>query len=462
MRRSNIKEFGAPLKYFQCLESLDLGECEYLTRTPDFSGAKNLGTLKFVGCSSLEKVHSSIGDLRMLVELNLGGCTRLKKLPRKFWHWQLRSVEDPSSSVRYSSKIKELGENFGILTSLRKLDLSFTNIHILPSNTPHLLKPPKSIPNFMRSFFRNYHLKLIQQFPPNLEVINLQNCKNLEVVSATLPTCLKWIDLYACTNLKMLPELPHTIAHIWLIDCKNLKMLSQLPQTLLSLYAINCEWLETVHLPNMLKFVNLTNCKKLKEIQGWENAQFLREIKLIGVPCINFSENINQILKVSKLDSNIKFEGSLPNNETLSWLMFEENGSSSSSISFPWPRLISNLEFLGICIWVVSKLCPSHDTYYSSGIEKDGFTVYKKLTLNEVELKRMVSNVEFILPGSFKVIKTGEVIKLTLKFKFEKGIAMKISVEALYRDREDDSLQFLCLAKFDFNTQEKEEEQKDF
>ncbi|XP_031111602.1 disease resistance protein TAO1-like [Ipomoea triloba] len=392
MWESNIKEFGAPLKYFQCLESLDLGWCKHLTRTPDLSGAKNLRKLSFCGCSSLEKVHSSIGDLRMLVELNLGGCTRLKKIPKKFWHWQLRSVEDPSSS-----KIKEFGENSGMLTSLRRLDLRETNIQSLPSNTSYLLKPPKSISNLRRSFSHNDYLKLVPQFPPNLEDIILEDCQNLEVVSATLPTCLKEIilngctnlkmlpklfhtlvnniyldhsknlevvsattlptclesiSLFGCTNLKMLPELPHTLAYIWLKDCKNLKMLPQLPQNLLSLYAINCELLETVHLPKMLTYVNLTHCKKLKEIQGWENAHFLMEIKLRGVPCIKFSENINQVLKVSKWNCNIEFEGNLPNNETLSWIKFEENGSS-----FQWPPLISNLEFLGICIWVLSKLC---------------------------------------------------------------------------------------------------------
>nr|GMD65043.1 TMV resistance protein N-like [Ipomoea batatas] len=200
----------------------------------------------------------------------------------------MRSVEDPlssTSSVCYS----------GMLTSLRRLYLSGTNILNLPSNTSHLLKPPKSIPNLRRSFFQNDHLQLIQQFPPNLEVIMLSFCDNLEVVSATFPTSLGQIILSGCTNLKMLPELPHTLRHIILEDCKNLKMLSQLPQKLISLDAINCELLETVHLPKKLESVHFGNCKKLKEIQGWENAQFLREIKLRGVPNIKFSENINKV-----------------------------------------------------------------------------------------------------------------------------------------------------------------------
>ncbi|XP_031132343.1 TMV resistance protein N-like isoform X2 [Ipomoea triloba] len=39
---SNIKEFKAPLKYFPCLESLDMVGCHHLTRTPNFSGCQNL------------------------------------------------------------------------------------------------------------------------------------------------------------------------------------------------------------------------------------------------------------------------------------------------------------------------------------------------------------------------------------------------------------------------------------
>ncbi|XP_019189908.1 PREDICTED: TMV resistance protein N-like [Ipomoea nil] len=446
MQWSNIKEFGAPLKYFPCLESLDLGGCKYLTRTPNFSGAKNLRKLSFMECSSLEKVHSSIGDLRMLVELDLSYCERLKKLPKKFWHWQLRSAEDPSSSVCYSSKIKELGENSGMLTSLRILNLHRTNIHNLPANTTsHLLKPPKSIPNLWRSFFQNDHLKLIPQFPPNLKHISLYKCKNLKVVSATFPTCLERIFLYGCTNLKMLLELP---------------------QNLQSLSAINCESLETVYLPKMLKYVNLTHCKKLKEIQGWENAQFLTGIELRGVPNIKLSEIINKVLKVSKLNSNIEFEGYLPNNETLSWIKFEENGSS---ISFQWPPLISNLEFLGICIWVGLLWLNAKDCYkYYGTIEKDGFTVwsrswYSLLIGVQVELleegEDVVSFVDFIPQDCFIDIKAREIFKVILEVRavgnVNKGWVKKIRAEALYRDRENGFLQFVPITKLESNTEER-------
>ncbi|XP_019161002.1 PREDICTED: uncharacterized protein LOC109157604 [Ipomoea nil] len=201
-------------------------------------------------------------------------------------------------------------------------------------------------------------------------------------------------------------------------------MLLELPQNLQSLSVINCESLETVYLPKMLKYVNLTHCKKLKEIQGWENAQFLTKIELRGVPNIKLSEIINKVLKVSKLNSNIEFEGYLPNNGTLSWIKFEEN---ESSISFQWPPLISNLEFLGICIWVGLLWLDAKDCYkYYGTIEKDGFTVwslnwYSLLNGVQVELleegENVVSFVDFIPQDCFIDIKAGEIFKVILEIQ---------------------------------------------
>nr|GMD71607.1 TMV resistance protein N-like [Ipomoea batatas] len=259
---------------------------------------------------------------------------------------------------------------------------------------------------------------------------------------------------------------------ICLRDWKSLKMLPQLPQKLMSLEAINCESLETVHLPKKLKHVHFDNCIKLKEIQ-WENAQFLRNIKLRGVPNIKFSETINQVLKVSKLNYKIKFEGYLPRNETLSWIKFEENGSS---ISFQWPQLISKLELLGICIWVVLPRLERypHDEYYGR-IEKDGFKVWSRRwysfldAYSEAELLEeggYDSFVDFIPQESFEDIKAGKIFKVIpklinilgvfesfSKFKYvKKGMEHKVRVEVLYRDREDGLLQFLPLTKLDSNT----------
>ncbi|XP_019172435.1 PREDICTED: protein VARIATION IN COMPOUND TRIGGERED ROOT growth response-like [Ipomoea nil] len=400
MRESSIKEFRAPLKYFRYLECLDLDGSELLTRTPNFSGAQNLRMVSFCGCSNLEKVHSSIGDLRMLVDLNLSYCKRLKKIPKNFW--QLRSVEDPSSSVCYSSKIKELLENSEKLTSLRWLRLNGTNIRSLPSNND---------------------LKVIQEFPHNLIHIGLANCKNLEVVS-TLPTSLKEINLMGCKNLKMLPELPQNLRYLW---------------------ANNCVSLEKVNLPKMLKDVDLTGCKKLKEIRGCENTQFLWGIKLRGVPHIKFSEIIEQVLKSSKLDFFISFQCSLPDSETLSRIRCQVNGSS---ISFRWT--LSNFEFVGICIWVVLKLWSRNCSYYCT-LEKDGFKLcsgcpdWIELLEDQLLEGENISFLHFIPWHWCKDIKTGEVIKIIPKTEdVEKCMVKKIGVEALYRDR-DGFLQFLPL-----------------
>lgn len=85
MEHSNIKEFPT-LKHFPCLEVLNLDYSDYLTRTPNFSGAQNLRKLSFLRCCNLKKVHSSIGELKKLIHLSFHGCEKLEKLPNNVRH----------------------------------------------------------------------------------------------------------------------------------------------------------------------------------------------------------------------------------------------------------------------------------------------------------------------------------------------------------------------------------------
>ncbi|XP_031111601.1 TMV resistance protein N-like isoform X3 [Ipomoea triloba] len=228
------------------------------------------------------------------------------------------------------------------------------------------------------------------------------------------------------------------------------------------------------HLPrNVLRFLRWNQCplkyipsaysfERLVKLEMWES-----NIKEFGVPL--------KVLKASTLNFPIEFEGNLSNNETLSWIKFEENGSSSSSsISFQWSPLISNLEFLGICIWVVVLVLEPFPTdcyiHYNSRIEKDGFRVWYRsrdsIRLSGVQLLKeggnVVSFVDFIPRDCFKDIKAGEIFKVISnveevipKFKYvQVGMVKKIRVEALYRDREDGFLQFLPFTKLDSNTTE--------
>lgn len=108
---------------------------------------------------------------------------------------------------------------------------------------------------------------------------------------------IKDIELHDCKNLKIISQLPSNLESITLLRCNNLKVLPKLPQKLRNLVATDCESMEKV--PNLLnctelEVLNLSGCRKLKEIRGWENLHLSR-ITLIGVPHINFSESIKKV-----------------------------------------------------------------------------------------------------------------------------------------------------------------------
>ena len=50
---------------------------------PDVTEAPNLEKLILKGCTSLSKIHTSLGYLRKIISLNLDGCVCLESLPCK-------------------------------------------------------------------------------------------------------------------------------------------------------------------------------------------------------------------------------------------------------------------------------------------------------------------------------------------------------------------------------------------
>ncbi|XP_022640766.1 probable disease resistance protein RPP1 [Vigna radiata var. radiata] len=73
------------LQVLERLKFLNLSHSKYLIETPDFSTLPSLEWLILKDCSSLCKVHPSIGDLCNLLLLNLKNCTNLRSLPRELY-----------------------------------------------------------------------------------------------------------------------------------------------------------------------------------------------------------------------------------------------------------------------------------------------------------------------------------------------------------------------------------------
>ncbi|RVW79813.1 Disease resistance-like protein DSC1 [Vitis vinifera] len=260
MSFSRLEQLWEGNKSFQKLKFIKLSHSQHLIKTPDFSGAPNLRRIILVGCTSLVKVHPSIGTLKKLIFLDLEGCKNLKSFSSSIHMESLQIL-----NLAGCSKLKKFPEVQGAMYNLPELSLKGTAIKGLPLSIEYL---------------------------NGLALLNLGECKSLE----SLPSCifklksLKTLILSNCLRLKKLPEirenmeslkelflddtglreLPSSIEHLnelVLLQMKNCKKLASLPESIFKLKS--------------LKTLTISNClglKKLPEIR--ENMESLKELFL--------------------------------------------------------------------------------------------------------------------------------------------------------------------------------------
>nr|GMD45982.1 TMV resistance protein N-like [Ipomoea batatas] len=304
-------------------------------------------------------------------------------------------------------------------------------------------------------------LKVLPKLSHSVEnLLFLSNCVNLYMIQ-DFPPILTHICLYNCKNLQTLPQLPPNLERINLSSCKKLKMIPQLPQKLTSLEARNCVSLEKV--PNLSKCSGLyeldfSGCRKLKEIQGWENLHSLWILKLGGTPHnIVSNNNIKELLIGPKLESD--FTCTLTCNEVPSWIRCKEEGSL---LSFQWP--LNNSEnytmgFLGLFFWVVLKAraLPDRDVVVSIQINGLGVKIYGYEIQYEVEEISFLhwSPRDDLDNGLGTHIKVGEVMKVTIdETQVKARMVKRIGVVALYRNT-DGFVQFVPITKVGLTTKKR-------
>ncbi|KAI4305746.1 hypothetical protein L6164_029094 [Bauhinia variegata] len=139
LRSKMIKPWNGT-RFFGKLKSIDLSHSKDLTQTPIISGIPHLERLILEGCTSLVKIHQSIGQHNKLVELNVKDCINLKSFPGKIEMSSLKNfILSGCSKIQ---KLPDFGEN---MESLSVLDLKdCINVVCLP-NTIRYLKSLKTL-----------------------------------------------------------------------------------------------------------------------------------------------------------------------------------------------------------------------------------------------------------------------------------------------------------------------------
>ena len=272
--------------------------------------------LKLTGCTSLVKVHQSIGNLKSLVLLRLDYCLSLKTIPESMGN--LKSLR--TLNVAECSQLEKLPESLGDIESLTELFTKGTAIKQLPTSARYLKKLTKL--SFGGYNYSSY-LPSKSQFPRFLSWLSPQSCsvslamlppsftsltslKELNLSYSGLSEATSSIDLGSLSFLENLNlsgheffNLPSSISRLSKLQfltvegCRNLLSISELPSSLLFLSINDCTSIERVSAPlqhESLPLLNVKGCRNLIEIQGMECVGNNWSILNLN-GCNNLSEN---------------------------------------------------------------------------------------------------------------------------------------------------------------------------
>ena len=219
---------------------MNLKHSIFLTETPDFSRVTNLKRLVLKGCTSLYKVHPSLGNLNKLNFLNLKNCKMLKSLPSSICGLECLEIFILSGC----SKFEELPENFGNLEMLKEFCADRTAITVLPSSFSLLRNleilsfegckvPPPAFSWLLPRRISNFSSLVLSPLSSfsSLKTLRLRACNISD--GATLDSfgflsSLEDLDLSE-NNFVTLPSNISRLSHLKMLGLENCKRLRALP-----------------------------------------------------------------------------------------------------------------------------------------------------------------------------------------------------------------------------------------
>ncbi|RVW37817.1 Disease resistance-like protein DSC1 [Vitis vinifera] len=281
---SLLKQLWEGKKAFEKLKFIKLSHSQHLTKTPDFSAAPKLRRIILNGCTSLVKLHPSIGALKELIFLNLEGCSKLEKFPEVVQG----NLEDLSGISLEGTAIRELPSSIGGLNRLVLLNLrNCKKLASLPQSICELISLQtltlsgcsklKKLPDDLGRLQCLVELHVdgtgIKEVPSsinlltNLQELSLAGCKGWEskswnlafsfgssntrtIATASLVSSLSSLEMLDLSRNSFI-TIPANLSglsrlHVLMLPyCKSLQSLPELPSSIRYLNAEACTSLET-------------------------------------------------------------------------------------------------------------------------------------------------------------------------------------------------------------------------
>ncbi|XP_039165782.1 disease resistance protein RPV1-like [Eucalyptus grandis] len=329
------------IKKAQKLKVLSLVDCDGITTNPDFSKCSGLERLTLQRCNMLKRIESFIGNLKMLIMLEIEWCPFLTNLPKEVG----ALVKLERFLLRGCPKLGELPDSLGNLTSMMQLDLSGTGIAELPNFIKGLVKLEslllkdtmiRELPNFIGKLKSlrilglskdgSYSPKDVSyspkdnnwQFPngmnmlTNLEELDLSKRGEMKgEVPVGIGELIGWAELttllFGYSEVEDIPldELPQ-LKNLTIYDCKPLHILS-IPSKLRKLRQVSvssCSKLVEIQIAGLsqsLESFSVYGCESLRRIGGLSNLKNLEKLEIKSCNALNDVEGVNELRSLKSL-----------------------------------------------------------------------------------------------------------------------------------------------------------------
>ncbi|KAK4752370.1 hypothetical protein SAY87_021168 [Trapa incisa] len=381
---------------------------------------RSLAVLEIVGVH-INKIPHSIGELQMLNQLVLFGCSGFESLLESVW--RLNSLEKldlsntdiealPISiggleklqilSLNHSEKLTELPHTLGNLESLIDLDLSWTKLTSLTDSIGHLskLKVLK---------VTDTHIKKLPetiQGMENLEELHAHGCSMEEVPDGIKGLKkLKILDLSGC----IISSLPHLgeVSSLQTLLLEGCDELTEVPEVLSkSLTTLSVDSLALQKLPDFPKLEQLNKLKlsdrsdrhsqsdhEIFNLQGIENLSKLSVLELHLLDVENFPEIVCtfwhlKVLVVACIRADYQIL-QLPSTLSKLGLQYVDIKNKIR------PASLGHLENL---VWLEIHDCSTNDRLNSLEIDK----FHSLTSLSIVECSNLIALVDLNLPKNLE------------------------------------------------------------